>query len=171
MLFSPYAKWNLRILQEHQKHPALGGWSFLYTRQTEETGEIVSILLAPYCFFQNIIPSRWDLLPTSALSHYCHLLTFWSLLLKFMGIWQLVSYKLALHPSFCQNLQGFQKVNISYQVAAWFLGFWFITTGPLLQSISMTPFKRENKTILTTIWVIFQITLKFETQNYRDKEE
>ena len=117
-LLSPYAKWNLRILQGHQKDPALGGWSFLYTRQTEETGEIVSILLAPYCFFQNIIPSHWDLLPTSALPHYCHLLTFWSLLLKSMGIWQMVSYKLALHSSFCQNLQGFQKVNTSYQVAA-----------------------------------------------------
>ena len=118
--------------------------------------------LAPYCFFplisltNDITPSHWDLWPCLIfdLPHYCHWLTFWSLLLKFMGVWPLVSYKLALHPDFCQNLQGFQKVNISHYVASWFLGFLFITTWISLHSISTTPLKRGKMKTLITIWVV-----------------
>lgn len=161
-LMFPFAKWNLRVLQGHWKEAALGGLSFLYTWQTEGSGETVNILLAPYCFFplisltNDITPSHWDLWLCLIfdLPHYCHRLTFRSLLLKFMGVWPLVSYKLALHPDFCQNLQGFQKVNISHYVASWLLGFLFITTGPSLHSISMTPLKRGKMKTLITIWVV-----------------
>lgn len=162
-LMFPFAKWNLRLLQGHWKEPALGGWSFSYTRQTEGSGEMVNRLLAPDCFFplmsltNDITASHWDLWPCLIfdLPHYCHRLNFWSLLFKFMGVWPLASYRLVLHPDFCQNLQGFRKVNMLLSVvASWLLAFFYITTGASLCSISMTPLKRGKMKTLITIWIV-----------------
>ena len=79
-LMFPFAKWNLRVFQGHWKEAALGGWSFLYTWQTEGSGETVNILFGSLLLLPTDIFDQWyhsfplrslamsDLWPSSLLS-------------------------------------------------------------------------------------------------------